>query len=148
MTRASTRRDPEVVSRSMRAVRSCSTAVERSICLELRRAGYKFRSNATNLPGKPDIVFPRKRLVVFVDGDFWHGRQWKLRGFGSLERQFRFVNNRDYWIAKIRSKFSCKKGLTDSSCLMRQSPALSPSQPLGCRSRYSKLAKSLTRKPS
>lgn len=103
MTRASTRRDPEVVSRSMRAVRSCSTAVERSICLELRRAGYKFRSNATNLPGKPDIVFPRKRLVVFVDGDFWHGRQWKLRGFGSLERQFRFVNNRDYWIAKIRS---------------------------------------------
>jgi DNA mismatch endonuclease (patch repair protein) len=103
MMRASTRRDSEVVSRSMRAVRSCATTVERLIRLELQRVGYRFELNATDLPGKPDIVFSKKRLAVFVDGDFWHGRQWKLRGFASLERQFRSVNNRDYWVAKIKS---------------------------------------------
>ncbi len=55
--------------------------------------GYKFKSNVTTLAGKPDLVFAQKRLVVFVDGDYWHGRQWKLRRFSTLEKQFCSVNN-------------------------------------------------------
>ena len=97
------KRDPVIVSRSMRAVRSHGTAPEVEIRSELRRMGYEFKSNVTTLPGEPDLVFAQKRLAVFVDGDFWHGRQWKLRRFSTLEKQFRSVNNRDYWVNKISS---------------------------------------------
>jgi DNA mismatch endonuclease (patch repair protein) len=102
VTRTS-KRDPEIVSRSMRAVRSRGTQVESSIRSQLRGLGYKFRSNVADIPGKPDIVFARQKLIVFVDGDFWHGRQWKLRRFSTLEQQFQAVNNKDYWVAKISS---------------------------------------------
>src|SRR5207253_975467 len=43
----------------------------------LHRRGLRFRKNATSLPGKPDIVLPKFRAVIFVDGDFWHGRTYK-----------------------------------------------------------------------
>lgn len=38
---------------------------------------------------------------MFVDGDFWHGRQWRLRGLRSLQSQFRSTANRSYWVRKI-----------------------------------------------
>ncbi len=43
---------------------------------ELRAKGLRFRCHVRTLPGRPDIVFPRERVAVFVDGDFWHG--WRL----------------------------------------------------------------------
>jgi len=43
---------------------------------ELWRAGLRFRKNVESMPGKPDIVFPSAKLIVFCDGDFWHGRNW------------------------------------------------------------------------
>lgn len=53
------------------------------------------------MPGCPDLVFSAERVVVFVDGDFWHGRQWRLRGHASLESQFARSRNRAYWVQKI-----------------------------------------------
>src|SRR6202521_1501811 len=51
--------------------------------IELRKAlsaiGLRYRLHVGDLPGRPDVVFPRQRVDVFVDGDFWHGRQWKAR---------------------------------------------------------------------
>jgi DNA mismatch endonuclease (patch repair protein) len=38
--------------------------------------GYRYRCHVRTLPGRPDIVFPRERIAIFVDGDFWHG--WRL----------------------------------------------------------------------
>lgn len=68
--------------------------------LALRRAlwalGLRYRLHAKNLPGKPDILFLRQRLVVFVDGDFWHGRHWDER-----RRRLSDGHNAAYWIAKI-----------------------------------------------
>ena len=63
---------------------------------ELWRVGLRYRKNVASLPGKPDIVFSRARLVIFVDGDFWHGRNWP-------ERRTKLLNgsNPDYWIRKI-----------------------------------------------
>lgn len=58
--------------------------------------GLRYRLQAGDLPGKPDIVFRRQRLAVFVDGDFWHGRDWPMRR-GKLERG----SNAAYWLAKI-----------------------------------------------
>lgn len=42
----------------------------------LHRAGLRYRVQVRGLPGRPDIVFPTCRVVVFVDGDFWHGFQF------------------------------------------------------------------------
>lgn len=58
--------------------------------------------HSARLPGKPDIVFSRMRVAVFVDGDFWHGNQWRIRGLDSLEHQFVHSTNASYWIEKIR----------------------------------------------
>ncbi|VAX24470.1 hypothetical protein MNBD_NITROSPINAE03-1980 [hydrothermal vent metagenome] len=44
--------------------------------------------------------------MVFVDGDFWHGGQWKRRGFKSLDAQLQKVNNKKYWIEKIKKNMA------------------------------------------
>jgi DNA mismatch endonuclease, patch repair protein len=64
---------------------------------ELWAAGYRYRKNVADLPGHPDIVFIKARVAVFVDGDFWHGREWESR-----REKLRAGSNPDYWIAKIQ----------------------------------------------
>lgn len=60
----------------MSSIRGRDTKVELLVRKELHKRGYRYRVNASWLVGKPDIVFTRIRLAVFVDGDFWHG--WKF----------------------------------------------------------------------
>src|SRR5579863_6111635 len=86
----------------MRRVRSRDTTPERLLQKALRAAGIRFRACAANLPGKPDIVIPSKRVAVFIDGDFWHGGQWRRRNLASLDDQFRETASRSYWLRKIR----------------------------------------------
>jgi len=56
----------------MRSVRGKNTTPELKVRSALHRAGYRFRLHRKNLPGRPDIVFPSRRAVVFVHGCFWH----------------------------------------------------------------------------
>jgi DNA mismatch endonuclease (patch repair protein) len=61
----------------MSRVKGKDTGIEKQIRSELYRQGYRFRKH---VPGKPDIVFPRQKVAVFIDGDFWHGYRfstWK-----------------------------------------------------------------------
>lgn len=60
----------------MSRIRGRDTTVELLVRKELHRRGYRYRVNVAWLVGKPDIVFTKIRLAVFVDGDFWHG--WKF----------------------------------------------------------------------
>jgi DNA mismatch endonuclease (patch repair protein) len=60
--------------------------------------GLRFRKNVSSLPGKPDIVFRSHRVVVFCDGDFWHGRNWQ-----ALKKSLSAGANSGYWQAKIES---------------------------------------------
>jgi DNA (cytosine-5)-methyltransferase 1 len=69
----------------------------------LRDAGVPYDVTATDLPGKPDITFPASRLAVFIDGDYWHGGQWKTRRLATLEEQFAKTSSRTYWVRKIRN---------------------------------------------
>lgn len=78
----------------MRAVKSEDTSPEMAVRRMLHRAGYRYRLHRRDLPGKPDIVFPRKRKVVFVHGCFWHQH-------ASCERADRPASNRRYWDAKL-----------------------------------------------
>lgn len=95
------KRDPLLTSRIMAKVRSKGTGPEIQLQSALRTLKRRCALHPSNLPGQPDFAFPRERLAVFVDGDFWHGRQWKTRGLSSLESQFSRSKNRTYWIQKI-----------------------------------------------
>ena len=83
---------PEKRSYIMSCIRSKNTAPERRLGSALHRLGLRYRKHSADLPGKPDFVFPRHHLVVFVDGDFWHG--WRLPLW---EKKLK-----PYWKRKIR----------------------------------------------
>lgn len=93
-------RDAEITSRMMAKVRNKDTRPELTVRRMLHAQGYRFRVHYRKLYGNPDIVFVRQRLAIFIDGDFWHGNAWKVRGLPSLEAQF--PNRTDWWIAKLR----------------------------------------------
>jgi len=78
----------------MRAVKGRDTKPELMLRRALHRAGYRYRLHAKDLPGAPDIVFPKRRAVIFVHGCFWHGHDCK-RGARTPKA------NRAYWTAKI-----------------------------------------------
>ena len=64
---------PEKRSWVMSRVRSRDTVPERLVRSFLHRRGFRFRLHVSALPGTPDIVLPKYRTVVFVNGCFWHG---------------------------------------------------------------------------
>ena len=105
-------RDPAITSRIMASVRSANTQPEIQLQRAARSLGRRFRVCVKDMPGCPDVVFPRERVAVFVDGDFWHGRQWRLRGHHSLESQFARSHNRAYWVHKIRRNVQRDRQIT------------------------------------
>lgn len=90
------------ISAIMRKVRSQDTAPELLLRRALWARGLRYRKYSADLPGKPDIVFPTRKVAVFVDGDLWHGNQWRRRGLSKLEDQFHATSSRQYWLKKIR----------------------------------------------
>lgn len=79
--------------RNMQANRSKNTKPETTIRCLLHAEGYRFRLHRTDLPGRPDIVFPARRMIIEVRGCFWHGHGCRL---GQLPS-----NRQDYWRPKI-----------------------------------------------
>src|SRR5689334_17897414 len=101
-------RDPRITSKIMAAVKAQDTEPERILRSALHRLGLRFRLHGKKLPGRPDIVFQKARVAVFVDGDFWHGGGWKARGFNSFEAQFVSVRS-SFWLEKIRGNVARDK---------------------------------------
>lgn len=87
--------------KTSRAARGSSKKTDTRCEVVLRRAlwaaGCRYRKDMAELPGRPDVVFPRARVAVFCDGDFWHGRDWESR-----RRKLARGANPQYWIAKIQ----------------------------------------------
>lgn len=77
----------------MSRVHSENTAPELKVHKALHAAGFRYRLHSANLPGKPDIVLPKYRTVVFVNGCLWH---WH-----GCKRSRMPVANREYWERKI-----------------------------------------------
>jgi DNA mismatch endonuclease, patch repair protein len=74
------RMTPKQRSYCMSRVKSKNTSLEMLLATELKKRKLKFQCHAGDLPGKPDFVFKRAKVIVFVDGDFWHGwhfEKWK-----------------------------------------------------------------------
>lgn len=94
------RQAPEHTRKVMRANTARDTKPELRLRRELHRRGVRYRLHGDDLPGRPDLVIRRLRLAVFVDGDFWHGNRWRLRGLSCLEEDI--ASNHAYWVPKIR----------------------------------------------
>ena len=92
----------ERTSRVMRRVHSVGTEPELLLRRALWKRGLRYVKNCASLPGKPDIVFTKAQVAVFVDGELWHGHQWEMRNLNSLEGQFVKSKSADYWVPKIR----------------------------------------------
>lgn len=85
--------DSATRSRMMSGIRGRNTKPEILIRSLMHRQGFRFRLHVLNLPGKPDIVFPRYRAVLFVHGCFWHGHDCPL---------FKWPGTRpEFWREKI-----------------------------------------------
>ena len=87
--------DAQRRSENMRRIKSKNTKPEVLLRSLLHRQGYRFRIHCKDLPGKPDIVFPGRRKVVFVHGCFWHQHQDCREGRIPSSRQ-------DYWGPKLK----------------------------------------------
>ena len=77
----------------MSRVKTEGTGPELMLRRELHKLGYRYRLNMKTLPGKPDLVFPKRRKIIFVHGCFWHGHGCK---WGRLPK-----SRLDYWQPKI-----------------------------------------------
>ena len=92
-------RDPKIIHRIMSSIKSKNTRPELILRKALWRKNLRYRINYKKLPGKPDIVFTKKKIVIFCDGDFWHGHNWALRGLSSLEDELNGYS--EFWRQKI-----------------------------------------------
>ena len=90
-------------SRIMARIKSRNTKPELTLRRTLWKRGLRYRVHMPGLPGRPDVVFPRAKVAVFVDGSFWHGK--KL----SEERLARMS---EYWQEKIRKNVERDKKVT------------------------------------
>lgn len=89
-------RDKEIVTKTMKRVKSKDTSIEVALRKALWEKGYRYRKNYAKLPGKPDIVIPKYKIAIFCDSEFFHGKDWE-----ELKLQLQRGNNPDYWIKKI-----------------------------------------------
>ena len=83
----------------MSSIKSKNTKPELLLRKALWHRNLRYRVNYNKLPGKPDIVFTKYKIVVFCDGDFWHGHNWVIRGKSSLEEEL--SNYSEFWRNKI-----------------------------------------------
>lgn len=94
-SRASDIYSPAKRSEIMARVRGKDTALELTVRRMVHRMGFRFRLHAPDLPGRPDVVLPRHRKVIFVNGCFWHQHN------GCPKRRLPQVR-RDWWATKLR----------------------------------------------
>jgi DNA mismatch endonuclease (patch repair protein) len=90
MDRLSKEKRSEIMSK-IRGKNTCPELAVRKLVFSL---GYRYRLHVNNLPGKPDLVFPGSKKVIFVHGCFWHSHP-------GCRRAFMPKSNVDYWKAKL-----------------------------------------------
>lgn len=85
-------------SRIMSRVRSKDTKPEITIRKAIFSLGFRYRIHSTKLPGRPDIVLPKYKAVIFVHGCFWHKHECPMFKWPSSHRRF--------WRTKLKSNFT------------------------------------------
>lgn len=82
--------------KNMRSIKSKDTKIEVILRKALWSKGYRYRKNYKKLPGNPDIALTKYKLVIFCDGEFFHGKDWEV-----LKPRLEKGKNSEFWISKI-----------------------------------------------
>ncbi|MDP3538463.1 MAG: DNA mismatch endonuclease Vsr [Azonexus sp.] len=101
--------DKATRSRMMSGIRGKNTGPEILVRKAMHAEGLRFRIHKKNLPGNPDLVFPKYRAVVFVHGCFWHGHNCRLFKLPATRTEF--------WIDKIQRNI--KRDVGAIECLIK-----------------------------
>ncbi|SDZ77067.1 T/G mismatch-specific endonuclease [Selenomonas ruminantium] len=91
----------------MSRIRATDTKPEVLLRKALWKKGLRYRKNYKTLPGKPDIVLPRQKIAIFVDGDFWHARGHQDNPGEQI------TSNQDYWQKKLARNVERDKEVND-----------------------------------
>jgi DNA mismatch endonuclease (patch repair protein) len=86
-------------SRNMQAIRSKATKAELLLSKKLWSLGYRYRKNDKTVFGKPDLTIQRYKLAIFVDSEYFHGRNWETA-------KHRIKTNTEFWWKKIESNIA------------------------------------------
>ena len=86
----------------MQANKSTGTQSELILAKALFARGHRYRKNDKTVFGKPDLTFKKIKLAIFIDGDFWHGKNWE-------ERKYDHKSNIEFWINKIEKNIERDK---------------------------------------
>ena len=78
----------------MQAVKSKGSKIETLLAKELWKRGHRYRKNNKSVYGKPDLTFKKHKIAIFVDSEFWHGKEWEVR-------KKDHKSNKDFWHKKI-----------------------------------------------
>jgi len=89
--------EPEKRSANMRAIRAKDTKPELTVRRLIHGLGYRYRLHRQNLPGRPDLIFPARRKVIFVHGCFWHQHEDPACPIAHKPR-----SNLPYWEPKLQ----------------------------------------------
>ncbi len=92
----------------MSRIRSSDTKAEVRLRKALWHRGLRYRKNYRKLPGTPDIALTRKKIAIFVDGDFWHGKGYE----DAPGKQIK--TNRTYWKSKLSRNIERDKDVNDA----------------------------------
>ena len=93
--------------RNMQAVRATGSAIETVLAKALFAQGFRYRKNDKTVYGKPDITLKKYKLAIFVDGEFWHGKNWEIR-------KFDHKSNQKFWHTKIERNIERDKEVNET----------------------------------
>ena len=80
--------------KNMQAVKATGSQIETVLAKALFALGHRYRKNDRSVLGKPDLTFKKHKIAIFVDSEFWHGKDWQTK-------KHDHKSNQDFWFAKI-----------------------------------------------
>jgi len=92
--------------KNMQAVKSKNSKIEILLGKALWNKGYRYRKNDKSVYGKPDFTFKKHKVAIFVDSEFWHGKDWDLR-------KNDLKSNVEFWQQKIERNIERDKEVNE-----------------------------------
>ncbi|PKF72977.1 very short patch repair endonuclease [Chryseobacterium sp. PMSZPI] len=92
--------------KNMQAIKSKGTKDEILLAKTLWKLGYRYRKNNKSVFGKPDLTFKKNKLAIFVDSEYFHGKDWETE-------KFRIQTNRTFWWNKIKQNIKRDKAVNE-----------------------------------
>lgn len=85
--------------KNMRAIKPQGSAIEVTLSKALWNKGYRYKKNDKSVFGKPDLTFKKLKVAVFVDSEFWHGKNWS-------KHKHDHKSNQEFWHTKIEKNIA------------------------------------------